>query len=496
MLDLSFITGAAPAAARTSRTQHAAGTEAADPASFIDALVQVAAFAVGEEPAASPDNLNLPVLDTADAEDAAETEATPEVPPVFGVVPVPETVVDAPPVVSALHSTHAEPGEQPLTSEATAVPGIDQTGDTEAAPYAASLPAASVAVASATTDAPDTPASPATDDAAPRREATTHARAVQMSGSPVAQVSDTRDDDPVEPVSRRPGRPLRPVVDTGGLDQTHVATRPASEAAAFSESVDSESRRSKAAAQRSVADADAAVRDVVETTSRAVRVGEATARVARPDTSTPLPTAIPVEIVPGTVPNGAPVAVADPLASLSTSAGHQRPSSDSGESTHGYVLPAGPRLAAPPAVTPAPAFTSLVNASATSDALPAETTTQIVQSIRLQMLRDGGEAHIRLDPRQFGDMTVRVKVEQGQVVARVEADAPVVREWLQSNQHVLRQSLAGQQLTLDRLEVHEPPVLADRGRRDGDTGQGGQQDQGRQHRRQRQQTSELFEVMA
>src|SRR5690606_33654394 len=120
-----------------------------------------------------------------------------------------------------------------------------------------------------------------------------------------------------------------------------------------------------------------------------------------------------------------------------------------------------PRPTAAAVAPVATAVASLVDAPGVPGELPAETTAEIVQAIRMQFGRDGSEAHIKLDPRQFGDMAVRIRVERGQVVASVEADAPVVREWLQSNQHLLRQSLAGQQLTLDRLDVSEPPSSTD-----------------------------------
>jgi len=95
-------------------------------------------------------------------------------------------------------------------------------------------------------------------------------------------------------------------------------------------------------------------------------------------------------------------------------------------------------------------------ASASDATLPGETVNQIVQAIRLQWANGTSEARITLQPDQFGDVTVSVRVERGQVVARVEADAPVVREWLQSNQASLRSGLAEHHLSLDRLEVSEP----------------------------------------
>jgi flagellar hook-length control protein FliK len=194
------------------------------------------------------------------------------------------------------------------------------------------------------------------------------------------------------------------------------------------------------------------------------------------------------------------VSTAAPLPGVAGSPQGQRSTPDSsGEQMPGFTFGghAAPRAAAPVTAVPSvtPNFGALVNTTYTPDAVPVETTAQIVQAIRLQMLRDGGEAHIRLDPRQFGDMTVRIKVEQGQVTARVEADAPVVREWLQSNQHVLRQSLAGQQLTLDRLEVHEP-AASSQGRRDESSARDGARDEQRHQRRRRPETGELFEVVA
>jgi flagellar hook-length control protein FliK len=44
------------------------------------------------------------------------------------------------------------------------------------------------------------------------------------------------------------------------------------------------------------------------------------------------------------------------------------------------------------------------------------------------------------------------------VTARLQAESPVVREYLQSHQGLLRESLADQQLTLGKFEVAEPPA--------------------------------------
>jgi flagellar hook-length control protein FliK len=152
-----------------------------------------------------------------------------------------------------------------------------------------------------------------------------------------------------------------------------------------------------------------------------------------------------------------------------------------------------PVLAAQVKSSSAAFATALANTPA-FDALPSETTAQIVQAMRLQWARGGGEAHIKLEPHHFGDLKVSIKVEQGQVTARLEADVPVVREWLQSNQALLRTSLAEQNLTLDRLEVAEP-----RDPRDSDERQQQNKEERpkpQSSRRRRSETRDVFEVVA
>jgi flagellar hook-length control protein FliK len=139
-------------------------------------------------------------------------------------------------------------------------------------------------------------------------------------------------------------------------------------------------------------------------------------------------------------------------------------------------------------------------AAATTGALlePPSTTTadQIIQAIRLQWARGGGEAQIRLEPEHFGDLTISLRVDQGQVVARLQADTPIIREWLQANHHLLRQSLAEHNLTLARLEVSEPH---NNETRNGTSRNGGQEQESREgkpaRRPQTDEGDEVFEVM-
>lgn len=127
-----------------------------------------------------------------------------------------------------------------------------------------------------------------------------------------------------------------------------------------------------------------------------------------------------------------------------------------------FVLPVEPRAAAPP-MGPAAAA---MPASTLEPAFEAGLPRQIVQSIRLRAQNGGGEAHIRLKPDYLGELTVAVKVEQGVVTARLHAETPAVREWMEANQQGLRHSLAEQGLRLDRLTVTDQPPTAESDDRD------------------------------
>jgi flagellar hook-length control protein FliK len=120
---------------------------------------------------------------------------------------------------------------------------------------------------------------------------------------------------------------------------------------------------------------------------------------------------------------------------------------------------------------------------------------QIVESIRLQWSDRGGTARIQLDPSHLGAVTISLDVDaSGQVAARLEAANPAVREWLHSNQQWLKSALADQQLTLDRLDVAEPPESRDADRRE--RHQPSPRERGSSRRSARPGTGDVFEVVA
>lgn len=102
---------------------------------------------------------------------------------------------------------------------------------------------------------------------------------------------------------------------------------------------------------------------------------------------------------------------------------------------------------------------------------------QLVQSMRMQF-RDGiGEAVVKLRPEHLGSVQISIKVENGALTATVQAEAPAVRQWLESQQDTLKTGLADHGLRLERFVV-EP---------DGEQRQASDDAQEREHRRRQQQ---------
>jgi flagellar hook-length control protein FliK len=131
---------------------------------------------------------------------------------------------------------------------------------------------------------------------------------------------------------------------------------------------------------------------------------------------------------------------------------------------------------------------------ASETSLPAGVANQMIDAIRLQWSAGGGTARIQLDPSHFGELSVSVRVEQGQVTAHLEASSPVVREWLQTHHASLRSGLADHNLSLDRLEVRDPHDRPDAQRRREEPAS--PRDARRPKRTNRPDTGELFEVVA
>jgi flagellar hook-length control protein FliK len=71
----------------------------------------------------------------------------------------------------------------------------------------------------------------------------------------------------------------------------------------------------------------------------------------------------------------------------------------------------------------------------------------------MQWRDGGGEARLTLRPEYLGEVTIALRVEDGGVTAHVSATAPEVRAWVSEHQALLRETLSGQGLQLNRLLV-------------------------------------------
>jgi hypothetical protein len=84
----------------------------------------------------------------------------------------------------------------------------------------------------------------------------------------------------------------------------------------------------------------------------------------------------------------------------------------------------------------------------------ASLASQIVQRMRLQWLGGSGNATIALDPEYLGTVGIQLTVGRaGVVTATLSADSADVRAWMQAHESTLRDQLASQGLSLDRLQI-------------------------------------------
>ena len=148
-------------------------------------------------------------------------------------------------------------------------------------------------------------------------------------------------------------------------------------------------------------------------------------------------------------------------------------------------------------LTEAGSFDAAVKQSAPSSVPPAtlpneeDVMSSIVQSMRLQM-RDGvGTAVVHLEPDYLGSVSISLRVENGTVTASLHAENPQVRAWMEANTPLLRESLAGQGLSLDRLLISDERIVDDQSQ-----GRRQRQEQEQQaHQRSRRNSVATFEVV-
>lgn len=131
----------------------------------------------------------------------------------------------------------------------------------------------------------------------------------------------------------------------------------------------------------------------------------------------------------------------------------------------------------------------VMSGDAPAVAAPApDTADRIVQSLKLQVQRGGGDAVLHLEPEHLGPVAITIRVENGVVSAVITAEHPGVAEWLQSNQQSLREGLQSSGLHLERFVVQrDGQSPSDRQRREWAGNQ-------RAFRRRLPQTDSTFEI--
>jgi flagellar hook-length control protein FliK len=85
----------------------------------------------------------------------------------------------------------------------------------------------------------------------------------------------------------------------------------------------------------------------------------------------------------------------------------------------------------------------------------ASVSSQVLESIRLQWAKGGGDAQMTLQPGYLGGLSVSLRVDKDVVTASVLAESPAVREWLRANESSLRQGLVDVGLRLEKFQVSD-----------------------------------------
>ena len=140
--------------------------------------------------------------------------------------------------------------------------------------------------------------------------------------------------------------------------------------------------------------------------------------------------------------------IADQMAPKDAEAGPMRAAGDLPLEAAGN---AGPKSATP-------ATSALASAGKTDPAPPQplpreEVVQQIVESAKVRVQNGQTEMRIQLKPEHLGQVRLNISTDQQQVMVKVVADMPMVKELLESNLHQLRSELSGQGLEIDKFEV-------------------------------------------
>jgi flagellar hook-length control protein FliK len=78
---------------------------------------------------------------------------------------------------------------------------------------------------------------------------------------------------------------------------------------------------------------------------------------------------------------------------------------------------------------------------------------QIVGSAKLRLSNGQNEIRIQLKPEHLGQVRLNISTDQHQVMVKVVAELPVVKELLETNLPQLRSELQGQGLEIDKFDV-------------------------------------------
>lgn len=164
-----------------------------------------------------------------------------------------------------------------------------------------------------------------------------------------------------------------------------------------------------------------------------------------------LPKAASTPALSATPEEGPSQSFASLVESLEKSGGAGKHLSANADTSLDAVSPSGARGHA---ASPSAAIDAAKGEPTPTQTLPKEEVVQqIVDSARLRLGSGQSEMRIQLKPEHLGRVRLNIATEQQQVVVKVVADLPMVKELLESNLHQLRTELQGQGLEIHKFDV-------------------------------------------
>jgi flagellar hook-length control protein FliK len=90
----------------------------------------------------------------------------------------------------------------------------------------------------------------------------------------------------------------------------------------------------------------------------------------------------------------------------------------------------------------------------------ADAPAAVARGLSAAVLQRGGSLSLKLTPESLGQVRIDMTMDKGSVAVRIEAGSVAAQDLLESSMAMLRSTLEGKGLSVDRISVHLAPGTA------------------------------------